>query len=98
MHKKNPNIGAGIDAEMNTVYLGWAFLISFGSFLGAWALSESANIMVGYYDVTGSSEFQSYLKNKKGGFDLGVTRTMFFGDLIHHMLMLLSYGVLAIGV
>jgi len=92
------SLGNSVNEEMNTVYLSWSFLIAFGSFLGAWALSESANIMVGYYDVTGSAEFQSYLKAKKGGFDIGITRTMFFGDLIHHMAMLLSYGALAAGV
>lgn len=92
------SLGSSVNEEMNTVYLSWSFLISFGSFLGAWALSESAELMVGYYDVTGSAEFQSYLKSKKGNFDIGITRTMFFGDLVHHMLMLLSYGILAIGV
>ena len=43
--------------EMATQYMMWSFLIAFGSFIGAWAIRQSCEVMVGYYDITDSQAF-----------------------------------------
>lgn len=95
MQTNYSSLGGSIGDELNTVYLMWSLLMAFGSFVGAWALAESADIMLDYYDITGSGLFQSYEDVTK---DVQLTKAMFFTDLIHHVIMVLSYFALAAGV
>lgn len=97
MQTNYSSLGGSIGEELNTVYMMWSLLMAFGSFIGAWALAESADVMLGYYDITGSAEFQNYLQSNKES-PAELTKTMFFGDLIHHAIMVVSYFALAAGV
>lgn len=53
--------GPDMQDELNTVYMNWALIMSFGSFVGAWALGQSADTMVGYFDIVGSDEFTTFI-------------------------------------
>ena len=64
------NLTSTVGDEMSTIYLMWSFLSAFGSFISAWAIRESCEIMVGYFDITASEEFDAYLQSKGANFDI----------------------------
>ena len=92
------NMTDTIGDEMSTIYMMWSFLSAFGSFISAWAIRESCDIMVGYYDITDSDEFDAYIELTGENFDINQKRGLFYGDLVHHTIMLISYGALAAGI
>ena len=64
------NLTSTVGDEASTIYLMWSFLSAFGSFISAWAIRESCEIMVGYFDITGSQEFDDYLQLMGANFDI----------------------------
>ena len=37
--------------SFDMIYLYWGFIVAFGAFVGSWALSESAERLIGFFDI-----------------------------------------------
>ena len=42
---------ADLQKSFDLIYLYWGFIIAFGSFVSAWALGESADRLIGFFDI-----------------------------------------------
>ena len=76
--------------SFDLIYLYWGFIIAFGSFVSAWALGESADRLIGFFDIqnTAAVEFYKEKFGKEPTWDEG---TAFTFDVFHHSMTILGY-------
>ena len=52
--------------SFDMIYLYWGFIVAFGAFLGSWALSESAERLIGFFDIQSTDAVEFYKKKFPG--------------------------------